>query len=62
MSAAVRPIASASIASTEPANVSAKPLPPSGPVTTVVSEAWVDGAQQNWPSLLAIASSTAIVS
>ena len=29
--------------------VSAKPLPPSGPVMTVVSDAWVDGAQRACP-------------
>src|SRR3972149_2589988 len=45
-----------------PSKASAKPLPPSPPVTTVVSDAWVDGAQQNCPSVLATAISLATVS
>ena len=56
------PIAPGSIPSTPAANVSANPLPPSPPVMTVVSEACVEGAQQNWPSEFATPISIACVS
>ena len=50
LSAARLPTAAGSSSLRPAANTSAKPLPPSGPVTTVVTEACDDGAQQNWPS------------
>ena len=62
LSAARLPTAAGSSSSRPAANASAKPLPPSGPDTTVVTEACEDGAQQNWPSVLAIATSLASVS
>ncbi len=62
LSAARLPIASGSSSSRPAANISAKPLPPSGPVTTVVTEACDDGAQQNCPSVFATATSLASVS
>src|SRR5437867_11657367 len=60
--AARRPTASGSTSARVEANVSAKPLPPSSAVTTVVTEAWVEGAQQNWPSVLSNPTSLAPVS
>src|SRR5262245_58097076 len=62
VSEARRPIASASIASRDAANVSANPLPPSGPLTTVVSDACVDGDQHRCPWVFARATSPAVVS
>jgi hypothetical protein len=57
-----RPVAAGSISSARAEKASAKPLPPSPPFTTELIDACVEGAQQNWPSVLATATSIAIVS
>ncbi len=57
-----RPISAGSSSSTPGANTSANPLPPSPPPITVVTDAIVVGAQQNWPSVFATATSLAVVS